>query len=81
MVFLVQHSKARAVSRKAAAAGARERKPRHRTRAAAKKNPGKVEHGCRQLAACLLALLVCVCVAKLLTVLSSRVSCKSEITH
>jgi hypothetical protein len=76
-VFLVQHGKTRAVAGKAAAAGARERKPRHSARAVAKKNPSKVEHGSRHLTACLLALLVCVCVAKLLAVLSSRVSCKS----
>jgi hypothetical protein len=77
MAFLVQHGKTRAVAGKAASAGARERKPRHSARTVAKRNPGKAEeHGSRQLAACLLALLVCVCVAKLLAVLSSRVSRK-----
>ncbi|GJN37665.1 hypothetical protein PR202_gb26645 [Eleusine coracana subsp. coracana] len=73
MAFLVQHSGSRAVAGKAAA-GARERKPRHGARAAAKKNSSKLGHGNRKLAACLLALLVCICVAKLLPLLSLRVS-------
>ncbi|GJN06009.1 hypothetical protein PR202_ga23692 [Eleusine coracana subsp. coracana] len=74
MAFLVQHGGSRAVAGKAAA-GARERKPRHGgARAAAKKNSSKMGHGNRQFAACLLALLVCICVVKLLPLLSSRIS-------
>lgn len=79
MAFLVKHGGSRAVAGKAAA-GARERKPRHGARAAAK-SQSRVEAGNRQFAACLLALLACVCVAKLLPVLSSRVSCKPAIIH
>ncbi|XP_062191796.1 beta-1,2-xylosyltransferease XAX1-like isoform X2 [Phragmites australis] len=67
MAFLVQHG----TSRKAAAA--RGRKPRDSAKATAK-NPSRVEPGHRQLAACFLALVVCICVARLLSVLSSRVS-------
>uniref|UniRef100_A0A0A9FDY6 Uncharacterized protein n=1 Tax=Arundo donax TaxID=35708 RepID=A0A0A9FDY6_ARUDO len=72
MAFLVQHGTSRAIAAKAASA-ARERKTRHSLRAAAK-NPSKLEHRHGQLAAFLLALAVCICVAKLLSVLSSRVS-------
>ncbi|XP_062202886.1 beta-1,2-xylosyltransferease XAX1-like [Phragmites australis] len=75
MAFLVQHGTSRAIAAKAAA---RERKPRHSARAAAK-NPAKLEPGQLALirlllAACLLAPVVCICVDKLLSVLSSRVS-------
>jgi len=83
MAFLVQHGKSRAAA--AAAPASRERKPRHGLRAAAR-SPGKPELGRRQLAgrlllaACLLAPVLCICAARLLSPLSSRVSCKSEFT-
>ena len=85
MAFLVQHGKSRAAAA-AAAAAASERKPRHGSRAAAR-SPGKPELGRRQLAgrlllaACLLAPALCICAARLLSPLPSRVSCKSEITR
>ncbi|KAL5226698.1 hypothetical protein ABZP36_014963 [Zizania latifolia] len=72
MAFLVQqqHSAGRAIAVKAA----RERKTRYSARVAAK-NMGKLEP--RQLAvrlfpACLLALVICVCLAKFLSALSSQ---------
>jgi len=81
MASLVQDGRSRA----AAAAAARERKPRHGARAAAR-SPGKPELGRRQLtgrlllAACLLGPVLYICAARLLSPLSSRVSCKSEFT-
>ena len=83
MAFLVQHGKSRAAA--AAAPASRERKPRHGLRAAAR-SPGKPELGRRQLAgrlllaACLLGPVLYICAARLLSPLSSQVSCKSEIT-
>ncbi|RCV24382.1 hypothetical protein SETIT_5G080200v2 [Setaria italica] len=74
MAFMVQHGKSRAA---VAAAAARERKPRPGTRAAAAaKSPAKPRQlaGRLLLAACLLAPLLCICAARLLSPLSSRVS-------
>ncbi|XP_006643720.2 beta-1,2-xylosyltransferease XAX1-like [Oryza brachyantha] len=77
--FMVQHGAGRAIAMKAAAT-ARERKPRHSNgtaAATAAKNTSKPEPG-RQLAvvrlfpACLLALLVCVCLAKFFSALPSQ---------
>ncbi|KAL6627548.1 hypothetical protein ACP70R_031274 [Stipagrostis hirtigluma subsp. patula] len=79
MAFLVQqqqqHGASRAKPSKAAAAtAARERKPRHSARPAAKK-PGKAEPGHRQLAAvrllaaCFLAPIACICALKFISVL------------
>jgi hypothetical protein len=80
MAFLVQHGKSRAA---VAAAAARGRKPRHGTRAAAAaKSPTKPRQlaGRLLLAACLLAPVLCICAARLVSPLSSRVSCESGIT-
>ncbi|CAO2174374.1 unnamed protein product [Urochloa humidicola] len=76
MAFLVPHGKSRAV----AAAAARERKPRHGARAAVARSLTKPEIGRRQLAgrlllaACLLAPVLCICAARLLSQGASRVS-------
>ncbi|RLN24460.1 uncharacterized protein C2845_PM07G02260 [Panicum miliaceum] len=78
MASLVQHGKSRAAAA-AAAVAARERKLRHGARVAAR-SPGKPELGRRQLAgrlllaACLLAPVLCICAARLVSPLSSRVS-------
>ncbi|CAL4951095.1 unnamed protein product [Urochloa decumbens] len=76
MAFLVQHGK----SRGTVAAAARERKPRHGAKAAVTRSPGKPELGRRHLAgrlllaACLVAPVLCICAARLLSPLPSRVS-------